>query len=78
MGAAESERERAWARQWAAAAEALAAERQKALATLSDDEAAAVVLALLDLAATLPLAPERRATSGLVEQQAQFHRLQKS
>jgi len=65
---------RAWASQWAEAAEPLAAERRRSLAALTESEAAAAAVALLDLGATLPPDPARRATSGFVQQQAQFHR----
>jgi hypothetical protein len=64
----------AWARQWAEAATALAEERRASLAALTDAEAAAAALALLDLAASLPPDPAADSTSGFVEQQALFHR----
>ena len=64
----------AWAAQWRSAAKALAEERRASLAALTDSEAAAASVALLDLGASLPPDPARRATSGFVEQQALFHR----
>lgn len=61
-----------WLAQWASAGPALEAERRARLAGLSGERAAAAVSAVLDLATTVPPHPERRATSGLVEQQALF------
>jgi hypothetical protein len=72
--AEQAERARAWAKQWAGAAKALADERRASLAALTESEAAAASVALLDLGASLPPDPARRATSGFVEQQALFHR----
>jgi hypothetical protein len=74
MDPAQAARERSWVDQWAEAAEALAAERRASLAALTESEAAAAAVALLDLGAVLPPDPKRRATSGFVEQQAEFHR----
>ena len=65
---------RAWMAQWRAATHALAEQRARELALLTDEEARAAIAALLDLAASLPLSPEREQTSGLVTQQALFHR----
>jgi hypothetical protein len=48
--------------------------RWRELAALSDEAARAVSDALIDLALQVPLPAERRSTSGLVEQQALFHR----
>ena len=60
--------------QWRGASVALAAQRNHELRSLSDAEAQAAIGALLDLAAALPIPPEREMTSGLVIQQALFHR----
>jgi len=60
--------------QWRAAAVALAEHRARELRGLTEDDARAAILALLDLGTSLPLPPEREQTSGLVIQQALFHR----
>ena len=60
--------------QWRAAAVALAEQRVRELRALTEEDARAATLALLDLGASLPIAPEREKTSGLVTQQALFHR----
>jgi hypothetical protein len=65
---------REWLRQWREAGPALAAQRRNELLHLSDDRALAASEALLSLATTVPLAPIRRRWSGLIEQQALFHR----
>ena len=65
---------RDWMEQWKAASEALAEQRAHELRTLTDAEAQIATLALLELGAACPLAAERETTSGLVEQQALFHR----
>lgn len=62
-------------RQWRQAAGALRDERRRRLAALTDDQARAATAALLDLAARVPIPPERRSSSGLVEQQAILHGL---
>jgi hypothetical protein len=64
----------AWMAQWRGAASALAEQRVRELRALTDEEARAAIAALLELAASLPIAPEREDTSGLVIQQALFHR----
>ena len=64
----------AWMAQWWGAAVALAEQRIRELRALTDEEARAATLALLDLGAALPISPEREKTSGLVIQQALFHR----
>ena len=63
-----------WLRQWNEAGPALAAQRHEALLHLSDERALAASEALLSLVTTLTLNPGRRSWSGLVEQQALFHR----
>lgn len=60
--------------QWRAAGPALAGVRRRELARLSDEAALAATHALLDLAARLPLDPQRVTTSGLVAQQQLLHR----
>jgi uncharacterized protein YidB (DUF937 family) len=66
--------QKAWAMQWRRAAGALEAQRKDELRALSGQEALAASDALLSLAATLPLAMDRLTGSGLVSQQALFHR----
>jgi hypothetical protein len=66
--------DKAWMAQWRRAAVALADQRIHELRTLTDEEARAATIALLDLGAALPVAPERERTSGLVTQQALLHR----
>ena len=56
--------------QWRRAATALKQQRNRELRTLSDRDA----LALLSLAVLLPFDANRLADSGLVRQQALFHR----
>jgi len=65
---------REWLRQWNEAGPALAAQRREALLHLSDERALAASEALLSLVTTATLNPGRRRYSGLVEQQALFHR----
>ncbi|HTX55258.1 MAG TPA: hypothetical protein VMD08_17775 [Candidatus Baltobacteraceae bacterium] len=64
----------AWMRQWRNAGVALAAIRRDELIHLSDERALAASEALLSLATLFQLNPQREAWSGLVEQQALFHR----
>ncbi len=66
--------QREWLRQWDEAGRALAANRREELQQLSDERALAASEALLSLVATVTLSPGRRGWSGLVEQQAIFHR----
>lgn len=63
-----------WLRQWNEAGPALAAQRREDLMHLSDERALAASEALLSLVTTVTLSPGRRHWSGLVEQQALFHR----
>jgi hypothetical protein len=63
-----------WMRQWREAARALDQDRRAALAALTDEQALAASEAVLSLAGAHPPSPARRTTSGLVEQQALFHR----
>jgi hypothetical protein len=64
----------AWMAQWRAAAVALAEQRARELRALTEEDARAAIVALLDLGVSLPISPERERTSGLVTQQALFHR----
>ncbi len=66
--------QREWLRQWNEAGPALAAQRREELLHLSDERALAASEALLSLVTTVTLSPGRRHWSGLVEQQALFHR----
>jgi hypothetical protein len=66
--------DKAWMAQWRGAAVALAEQRIRELRALTDENARAAIATLLDLGASLPLSPERERTSGLVIQQALFHR----
>ncbi len=64
----------AWMRQWCEAAQALAEDRRARLAALSEERALAASDAVLSIAGSLPATVSRRTSSGLVEQQALFHR----
>ena len=66
--------QREWLQQWKDAGLALAASRRDALLRLSDERALAASEALLSLVKTVTLNPRRFRWSGLVEQQALFHR----
>ncbi len=66
--------EQRWSEQWRAAGQALRAQRERELASLSDDEALAAAEMLLTVAAAVGLPPVQRTSSGLVQQQALFHR----
>jgi RHS repeat-associated protein len=57
---------------------ALRAQRARELAALSDDEALAAAEMLLTVAAEVGLPPVHRTSSGLVQQQALFHRKTRS
>jgi hypothetical protein len=70
----EAATQREWMRQWNEAGTALAANRREELLHLSDERALAASEALLSLVTTVTLSPGRRRWSGLVEQQALFHR----
>ncbi len=63
-----------WLRQWKSAGPALAEVRKRELRELTDEEALRASEAVLSIPAP-PVSPERWTTSGLVEQQAWFHRL---
>jgi len=66
--------QRRWIAQWQAARAALRAQRATELAALSDDQALEAADALLTVASSVGLPPAARASSGLVQQQALFHR----
>ena len=66
--------QRAWMMQWRRAAVALEEHRRRELRALTDQDALAASDALLSLATGLPLDTNRLADSGLVRQQALFHR----
>jgi hypothetical protein len=63
-----------WLLQWRAAGPALEEIRRRELRELSDEQALVASEALLSMAASVPLPPERVGSSGLVAQQALFHR----
>lgn len=63
------ETQKAWARQWACAEEALAEVRRAELRSLTAEQALAASDDLLSLSDRLPASSETRPTSGLVEQQ---------
>jgi hypothetical protein len=66
--------QRAWMEQWRSAAKALEEQRKQELGAMSDAEALAASEALLSLALVVPINPDRLTDSGLVQQQALFHR----
>ncbi len=66
--------QRVWMEQWRSAATALETQRKQELLAMSDAAALAAIDALLSLALLVPLNPDRLVDSGLVRQQALFHR----
>jgi hypothetical protein len=66
--------QRRWIAQWTAARSALRAQRAAELAALSDEQALAAADALLSIGQLADMAPARRTSSGLVQQQALLHR----
>ena len=66
--------QRAWMTQWRRAAVALEEQHKRELRAMSTEDALVASDALLSLALILPLDPSRLADSGLVRQQAIFHR----
>jgi hypothetical protein len=74
MSPPSAEAERSWLKQWRAAAVALERQRRDELRALSAEKALAASEALLSLADPGRLSDLRRSHSGLVEQQALFHR----
>jgi hypothetical protein len=69
-----TEQERAWMAQWRSAERDLAELHRSNLAALTDEEALRASEILLALAAATPLPSDRLRESGLVAQQALFHR----
>jgi hypothetical protein len=72
-GASREEQER-WVLQWKQAARALADQKKRELSGLTVERALFASEALLSLAPLSTLPPSRLTTSGLVQQQALFHR----
>ena len=70
----DASRERQWADGWTSAGAALAELRRRELRAMTEDQALTAAENLLSLAALSELNPSRRAASGLVRQQALFHR----
>ena len=68
------EHERAYVQRWVEAGRLLEEQRWQELRTLSLERATAASDALIELAIRVPLPEARRIRSGLVEQQAVFHR----
>jgi hypothetical protein len=67
--------EREWIEQWRRASIALADQRARELAALSDDAALRATDAVLEVAASAAILPDRLSSSGLVRQQELFGRL---
>ena len=63
-----------WIEQWKRAETALAEQRTKELQEMTPEQALDASEALLELGAKSRLSPARRFSSGLVEQQALFHK----
>ena len=63
-----------WLEQWTSAGPALAELRRRHLRGLTESQALAASEAVLSLTTLSPVNPRRRAHSGLVTQQALFHR----
>jgi len=68
------ELERQWVRQWQETGKLLEEIRRKELRAMTDEEAREASDHVLSLAGHFPLPPNRVAWSGLIEQQALFHR----
>ena len=66
------ETQRAWARGWQSAGQALESVRRAELRALTEQGALTAMDRLLSLGARAKLSPERRLKSGLVEQQRLF------
>lgn len=66
--------QRRWIAQWQAARGALRAQRAAELAAMSDEQALAAADTLLTIASVAGVAPASPTSSGLVQQQALFHR----
>ena len=65
---------RNYVRQWSDTGRVLNEQRWRELAALDTERALAASDALIDAALLVPLPESRRSASGLVEQQALFHR----
>jgi hypothetical protein len=70
----DSDAQQLWMRQWRGASVTLAEHRKTELRQMSAEQALAAIDALLSLAPLVALHPSRLADSGLVRQQALFHR----
>ena len=70
----DSSAQQLWMRQWRSASLTLAEQRKKELREMSAQQALAAADALLSLAPIVALDPSRLTDSGLVRQQALFHR----
>jgi len=68
---------RRWVAQWREAGALLAEMRRESLRRLSEEDALAATEALLSLADSAFVPPRRRATSGLIQQQALLQRLRR-
>ncbi len=68
---------RRWVAQWRETGAVLAEMRREHLRRLSEEDALAATHALLSLADSAFISPSRRATSGLVQQQALLRRLRR-
>jgi hypothetical protein len=66
--------QRGWMAQWSAGRTALVAQRASELRALSNEGALAAADALLSVGMLTTLSDRRRTSSGLVHQQALFHR----
>jgi hypothetical protein len=66
--------EQAWVAKWREAGPALAEQRAQELREMTEAQALAAAEALLSLALVFPLSTSRLTDSGLVRQQALFHR----
>ena len=70
----DAEAQQRWIRQWQSASTMLAEQRKRELREMSAEQAFAAIEALLSVAPLIPLHPSRLTDSGLVRQQALFHR----
>jgi hypothetical protein len=68
------ELERRWVRQWQETGKLLEEIRRRELREMTDDEARAASESVLSLVGNFPLPARRTAWSGLIDQQALFHR----
>ncbi len=68
------ELERRWVLQWIETGKLLDEIHRRELREMTEEQARAASEALLEIGASHPLPEHRRVSSGLVEQQALFHR----